>query len=266
FVRHLRETNGAPSVAIQVEALYHAARTMVPHQDWGWLKTIKTRLYSAAPLNSPKGPAITSSALLELGQALMDESQPVDGRSIRMADAIRYRDGLIIALSAFAPLRRRNQAALELGRTFVKEGEGWTILISPDDAKSKREPIEFAVPEMLMGYFATYLDSVRPRILGRGRSAALWVSPKGGPLSYSALGDILPRHTNCRWRFRITLHDVRDAGATTWAIAAPEQIGVARDLLGHADLRTTTRHYNRARGIEASRSLRKTVAKLLRRI
>ena len=46
----------------------------------------------------------------------------------------------------------------------------------------------------------------------------------------------------------------RDAGATTWAIAAPDQIGVARDLLGHSDLRTTTRHYNRARGIEASRA------------
>ena len=42
--------------------------------------------------------------------------------------------------------------------------------------------------------------------------------------------------------------------ATTWAIAAPDQIGVARDLLGHSDLRTTTRHYNRARGIEASRA------------
>ena len=39
----------------------------------------------------------------------------------------------------------------------------------------------------------------------------------------------------------------RDAAATTWALSAPDQIGVARDLLAHSDLRTTIKHYNRAR-------------------
>jgi len=32
------------------------------------------------------------------------------------------------------------------------------------------------------------------------------------------------------------------AAATTWAIAAPDQIGVARDLLAHSDLRHHERH------------------------
>jgi hypothetical protein len=35
---------------------------------------------------------------------------------------------------------------------------------------------------------------------------------------------------------------VRDAAATTWAIAALEKIGIARDLLAHSDLRMTTKH------------------------
>src|SRR2546425_7456183 len=35
-----------------------------------------------------------------------------------------------------------------------------------------------------------------------------------------------------RLGLRITPHDVRDAGTTTWAIFAPDQIGVARDLVG----------------------------------
>jgi integrase/recombinase XerD len=262
FVQHLRLTNGARSVAIQVEAMYHAARLMMPERDWAWLKAVKVRLHSAAPRSSPKGPVITSVMLLDLGQALMDESQPADGRLLRMRDAIRYRDGLIFALQAFAPLRPRNLAALEIGRTFIKEGDGWIVIIPADEAKAKREPIEFAVPEMLMGYFASYLDDIRPRILGRGQSTALWVSPKGRALSCAALWGIFARHTSQRWGIRIAPHDVRDAGATTWAIAAPDQIGVARDLLGHADLRPVTRHYNRARGIEASRFLRKAVAKL----
>jgi integrase len=73
-------------------------------------------------------------------------------------------------------------------------------------------------------------------------------------LSYSAVGPVLTRNTTKRLGIRIAPHDARDAAATTWSIAAPEQIGVARDLLAHSDLRTTIKHYNRARGIEASRA------------
>jgi integrase len=114
--------------------------------------------------------------------------------------------------------------------------------------------MDFEVPELLLPHLTTYLTYVRPRMLRRPACNALWVSAKGGALSYSAVGPVLTRHTTQRLGIRISPHDARDAAATTWAIAAPDQIGVARDLLTHRDLRTTTRHYNRARGIEASRA------------
>jgi hypothetical protein len=63
------------------------------------------------PLGRPR-PVITSVQLLDLGQELMDESLPTASTSFRMADAILYRDGLMIALLAFIPLRRKNLAAL----------------------------------------------------------------------------------------------------------------------------------------------------------
>jgi integrase len=47
-------------------------------------------------------------------------------------------------------------------------------------------------------------------------------------------------------------------------VAAANQVGVARDLLGHSDLRMTTKHYNRARGVEASRAHRQVIAELRR--
>src|SRR5579859_1954459 len=49
FVEHLRETNTGHSVAIQIDSLYGAARTMMPDKDWTWLLKIKTRLYAVAP-------------------------------------------------------------------------------------------------------------------------------------------------------------------------------------------------------------------------
>ena len=183
----------------------------------------------------------------------MDASLPQASTSIRMADAIRYRDGLMIALLAFIPLRRKNLAALEIGRHLIREREGWFVVVARTEIKKNSCSIEFAVPERLAPYLAAYLDIVLPRMLGRPTCNALWVSPSGGALGYSAIWPIFSRHTASRLGVHIAPHDVRDAGATTWAIAAPAQIGVARDLLGHSDLRTI-KHYNRAPGIEASRA------------
>jgi integrase/recombinase XerD len=258
FVGHLAKTNKPGSVAIQVDALYKAARVMMADHDWTWLKSVKARLHAAAPSHSSTGPVITSVQLLDLGQELMDESRPSLNTPIRTADAVRYRDGLMFALLAFIPLRRKN-VAIEIGRHLVQDGDGWFIVIPCTETKTSM-PIEFAVPELLGQYLATYLNAVRPRLLRRP-SNALWISQKGGALSYSAVWGVITRHTTRRLGVRIAPHDVRDAAATMWAIAAPEHIGVARDLLTHSDLRTTTKYYNRARGIEASRAYSQLIAK-----
>ena len=264
FVDHLRETNTPHSVASQIHALYDAARAMMPEKDWTWLRVVKARLYAAAGPRSPSGPVITSVQLVDLGEQLMNESTIIPGTPVKMADAIRYRDGLMIALLGLTPLRHKNFAAIQIGRDLIKEGENWFIAIPPEDTKTKIA-MDFPVPETLQPHLATYLDHVRPRMLRRPACKALWVSAKGGALSYSAVGPVVTRHTTLRLEIRISPHDAPDAAATTWAIAAPDQISVARDLLTHSDLRTTTRYYNRARGIEASRAHARLLAKLRRR-
>jgi integrase/recombinase XerD len=261
FVDHLRETNTPHSVAIQIDSLYGAARSLMPNKDWIWLGNIKTRLYAAAPRGTTPRPVITSVQLMDLGIALMEESTIPTDTPIRMTDAVRYRDGLIIALWSHVLLRHKNFAAIEIGRDLIREDGNWAIVIPPEETKTKTY-IDFEIPEELQHEFTTYLNHVRPRMLRRSGCKALWVSPKGGPLSYSAFGPIMTRHTTERLGIRITPHDARDAAATTWAIAAPEQIGVARDLLAHSDLRTTTKYYNRARGIEASRAHGRVIALL----
>src|SRR5215813_10489294 len=68
FAKHLAETNTPISVAGTVAAVYHAARVMMPEQDWTWLKAVKVRLYRAVPSSTAKGPVITSDQLRELGE------------------------------------------------------------------------------------------------------------------------------------------------------------------------------------------------------
>jgi integrase/recombinase XerD len=263
FAVHLAQTNTPHSVAIQMDSLYGAARTLMPKTNWAWLRDMKTRLYAAAPRGNPVRPVITSVQLTDLGIALMEESNIAVSKPIKMTDAVRYRDGLMIALLAHVPLRHKNFAAIEIGRDLIKENGNWYIVIPPEETKTKTD-IEFEIPEELREHLSIYLSRARPRMLRRPGCKALWVSPKGGPLSYSAVGPVFTRHTTERLGIRITPHDARDAAVTTWAIAAPSHIGIARDLLAHADLRTTIKYYNRAKGIEASRTHSRLIARLRR--
>ncbi|QIG91836.1 tyrosine-type recombinase/integrase [Bradyrhizobium sp. 6(2017)] len=256
FSDHLAKTNIPRSVAIQVDALYKAARVMMPELDLSWFRSMKARLHSAAPLKRASGPVVTSLQILQVGQRLMEDHDPKTEYSLTLAQAIRYRDGLLISLLAFLPLRRKNLAALEIDRHLIKEGNSRFVYIPAAETKTCT-PIEFAVPELLLPYLDVYLATVRPRLLNDPECQALWVSPRGGALRDGAIGEIVSRHTTAILGIRLTPHDTRDAAATTWALAAPTQIGISRDLLSHSDLRTTEKHYNRANGVQASRSLAK---------
>lgn len=253
FAQHLAETNTPRSVFIQVEALYTAARLMLPERDLDWLKSMKARLQVAAPAQGQTGPVVTSLQILQVGLSLMDDNHPSDHERIRLAQAVYYRDGLIIALLAFLPLRRKNIASLEMGRHLVGEGANRYIVIPATETKT-RVGIEFAVPSLLLPYLDVYLNVIRPRLLRNIACQALWVSPRAAALTYAGFGEIVSRHALRRLGMRLSTHDTRDAAATTWALADPANIAVASDLLSHSDARTTQTHYNRARGVEASRA------------
>jgi integrase len=236
---------------------------MLPKGDWDWLRTMKKRLFAAAPSRRPRGPVITSVQLIDLGFELMAEAKIDAGQKPSIKAAVLYRDGLMIALLGYLPFRHKNFAALQIGREVVKEDSAWYFIVPPEDTKT-HVPIDFDLPQELREPLEIYLRLVRPRLLRQSGCKALWVSGKGGLLSYSAVGPVVTRHTTERLGIRITPHDARDAAATFWAIVAPVQIGIARDLLTHESLRTTNKYYNRARGIEASRAQARLIAKIRR--
>jgi hypothetical protein len=192
FADHLAKTHIPRSVAIQVDALYKAARVMMPALDLSWLKLIKARLHSAAPLQRAFGPVVTSPQILAVGQQLMDEVDPQAQDRLTLAQALRYRDGLMISFLAFMPLRRKNLAGLEIDRHIVREGESRFICVPAAESKT-RTPIEFEIPEFLLPYLDVYLRIVRPRILSNTACKALWVSPKGGALRCGAIGAMISR-------------------------------------------------------------------------
>ena len=179
-------------------------------------------------------------------------------------NAIKYRDGLMIALPGCIPIRRKNLAELEIGRQLIREGDRWFVVVPAEQSKTGIS-MPYLVPEFLEPYLVFYLDVVRPALLRNLTCAAVWVTSKGGAVRYGAIGEIFSRGLTSRLGFRVTLHDARDAAVTTWAIFAPDQIGVAHDLLGHNNPNTSDKYYNRARGIEASRAHSKLIAGMRRK-
>jgi len=250
YIDHLAAEITPAGVFNYVKHLYDAIRVMAPEPDWRWLKTLVWRLDGRTSRRNKAGRMVTPGQLIRLGIGLMEQARPeVDG----LDAAIAYRDGLVIALLACRPIRRRNLAALRIGRHLVHSGSRWHIVFRAGETKN-RQPYEATIPEFLQPFLERYLDEIRPRFPKANSHDGLWASAKGGPLSDTALYDQVCKRTRIAFGKPINLHLFRDIAATEIAYRDPARIGIARDLLGHSDLRAVDRHYNQASQVQAGRA------------
>jgi len=169
--------------------------------------------------------------------------------------ALRYRDGLIIALLAWHPLRVSNLAALRLGRELRRDGAQWWIELDAADTKNRRAWLAPLAGD-LVGPLERYLAHWRPQIAGPNYAAAsdaLWLSAEGTALAHGHLAVRIHRHTKAAFGEGLSPHRFRDAYATTVAIHCPGQIGIVTPGLGHGSRATAQKHYNRAGMTSAAR-------------
>ena len=145
------------------------------------------------------GPVITSVQLLDLGQELMDESQPGPNTPIRMADAVRYRDGLMIALLAFIPLRRKNLAAIEIGRHLIQDGDGWFIIIPCTETKT--EHADRVCSSRIAPSVSCHLSRCRSPTIAPAAMQCAMDKPEGRcPFLFRDLGGHYSAHGETAWR------------------------------------------------------------------
>ena len=98
----------------------------------------------------------------------------------KLARAYQFRNGLMVALLAFCPIRRKNFAALEVGRSFIKIKGQWWIILSAAETKERRAD-ERPVDELLTPIIDRYLAQYHP-VLARSDQPdpRLWLSAKNG--------------------------------------------------------------------------------------
>jgi integrase len=164
------------------------------------------------------------------------------------------RNGLMIALLGFCPIRLKNFASLEIGRTFKEVSGSWWIAFPATSTKSRR-PDERRVPEFLKPTIGLYLNQSRPVLLGaRPPTNALWISSRTGrQMTGKNLGTLISKLTLETVGVDVSPHLFRTAAASTAAAYGRNTPGLASALLNHTDPRVTEEHYNRAGSISASR-------------
>ena len=228
------------------------ARAMDPDGDWRFLERAVRALAARAVPSRNKEPRLRSSAVLvELGFALMRKATALPVRR-RARAATLHRNGLMIALLALRPMRLRNLAGLELGRTLHQGPAGWCITIPADETKTHRG-IEVGWPPDLVEELAIYLAHHRPVLLHGGVAKALWVGAAGQALAEHTIRQTIIARTQAAFGVSISPHLFRDCAATTLAIEDPAHVGAAATILGHTSSRTTHKHYIQANTLTASR-------------
>jgi integrase/recombinase XerD len=165
---------------------------------------------------------------------------------------VRFRDGLLLAMLAARAFRRGNLAQMRVGQHIIKLDNVYVCAFGAAETKNRRELVE-PLPAALTPYIDRYLAEVRPALLRGHASDAFWVSTYRAALSEQSIYTKICAATEEELGVRLSPHLFRDALATGIATDDPEHIRMASRLLGHADPRTTERHYIHARALRASR-------------
>jgi site-specific recombinase XerD len=104
-----------------------------------------------------------------------------------------------------------------------------------------------------------YLTTFRPLLLGDKLSNALWINQYGYGITPDGFSRELPKIVKCHLGVEIRPHAFRHIAATTIAERDPEHANIIRDILGHATLSMSEKHYNRATGISSCTKLQSLV-------
>jgi integrase len=261
YVESLEVRVSPLSVWSYISDLHNIHYRLAPDHDWSWLRDIVNRLHlRVGSRHIAPGRLRPIDELFRAGMAAMDRAE-AEGPQPRLRDSVHYRNGLMVALLAATLLRMNNFARLELGRTLIRQSDGYLLAVPSAEVKNRQE-IEQAIIGRLTPYLDRYFTHHHPRLLQGGESKHLWINQYGGVMKPHAVGAKITKVTRGLVGAPISAHLFRHCAATTIAIEDPEHAMIIRSLLAHSRADTADRYYNKASIAEAGRKHAATIAGL----
>ena len=259
YLAKLKARLSSMTVFTRICRLRRAAQYMAPAHDLTWLAEIGKDLALVARPRSKFGRLVLTEVLVEAGLKLIDEAER-SAKLTKLARACRVRNGLMVALLGFCPIRRKNFGELEIGRSFVKIRGQWWIVLSAAETKEKRAD-ERPVNELLTSIIDRYIAEHRP-VLARstGGPMALWLSANdGAPITPKELTRVIRKTTRSTVGVAVSPHLFRTSAASSAAVHRGDNPHLASAVLHHTHPDFTTEHYNRASFLSAAEGFRKII-------
>jgi integrase len=250
FVKQISSRLSAAGAAAAIGHFILASRATAPSFDYLPLQSAQRRHLAVSKRRDKRTVMVRADELFGLGMDLMAMAQ----RDGVVHDVLTYRDGLIIALLASRPLRRKNLAEMRLDKHVAISGGGIHITFDADEVKGGRE-LELCLPQSITRAFLHYLSAVRPRFRSSNDHQFVWCSNKRGSLRADGIYQMVLRRTTVAFGSPINPHLFRDIAATAIAVDRPEEVRLSKDLLGHSSLELTERHYLHAQSVKGGKHL-----------
>lgn len=255
-LRYIRDRNGKDKLKSFDTLLAHVITTArhwvkAPDDDLEQLAKLKRALnidtYEMAEATSTvlrdlDGPS-TLRALIRLPDRVFEET--LRRRHLKRTDLIRLQVAVAIAILIAAPVRPKNLASLHLERHLLQVGAGRQRrrhLRIPGEEVKNGEDLEYPLPDRTMRLLEVYLSDIRPELAGPGNLylfPGVGDRPKGAALLSKQVADLTEHFLGVR----ITAHKFRAVAGKIILDQNPAGQEIARQLLGHRDIRTTSTYY-----------------------
>lgn len=200
---------------------------------------------------------VSARLIYETGFHLMKEalSNPRSDSS----SAVAYRDGLLLAIAAALPLRRRALASLDTTFSFRLDDQ-FTIQIDISGnflkLRQHRKIIErfraTLVNPKIWRALDIWVRTIRP-VFDDGASLFPSLLVRGEALTPNALAQVFGDITQENFKVRVPIHRVRDCVATECVEEMEHGAAWAPHLLNHKSADTTNQYYIHATGVKAAK-------------
>jgi Phage integrase family len=230
--------------------LRRAAQLLSPGTDFTWLIEIEGDLELLQEPKSKFDRIVTAEQLVEAGLTLIIEAKELTRADFKRARSIR--NGLMLVILALCPMRRKNYATLEIGKTFKQIRGRWWITLPGSSTKMKK-PEERPIAEWLNPYIGLYINEARLVLLDASKpeTSVLWISSKTRrPMTERKVGSLITQITRETIGVEISPHFFRTVVATTAAEACSDMPNLASALLVNSRP-ITEEHYIRPSSLRA---------------
>jgi integrase len=250
YVVELTARVSSVTVWNSIYKLRRAAKCLTPNVAFGWLSEIEKDIALVCRPKDKTDRLVMADRLLEAGLTLIEEAERFAPMPMRRARGVR--NGLMIALLALHPLRIKNFATLQIGKSIKKIEGHWWLIINVKNTKTRRLD-ERRVPEFMTEIIDRYINQYRPILVGKEtQDPAFWISStRGAQYTIKNMGTLISKTTEETLGIDVSPHLFRMAAATTAAAYGTSTPHLATAVMGHRDKRIAEEHYNRASSFHA---------------